>query len=199
MKGEIMLDQQPGSEARIESGDAPDPRHGESVRRRSEGDRSDRVPVHVVWEITLACNLRCSHCGSRAGRPRKGELDTAECLDLVHQLAALGTREISLIGGEAYLRLDWLEIIAAVSDAGIKCGLQTGGRALTRTKIAAAAAAGLHAAGVSVDGPREIHDELRGIRGSYDQCLRVIGDLAEEGIRPSANTQINRRSAPHMR
>jgi MoaA/NifB/PqqE/SkfB family radical SAM enzyme len=45
------------------------------------------VPVHVVWEITLACNLKCQHCGSRAGRPRPGELTTAECLDVVEQLA----------------------------------------------------------------------------------------------------------------
>ena len=27
-------------------------------------------PVHVVWEITLACNLKCGHCGSRAGKRR---------------------------------------------------------------------------------------------------------------------------------
>ena len=38
------------------------------VRFVSEADASSNVPVHVVWEVTLACNLKCSHCGSRAGR-----------------------------------------------------------------------------------------------------------------------------------
>ena len=37
-------------------------------RVRREEDYRGFVPVHVVWELTLACNLKCSHCGSRAGR-----------------------------------------------------------------------------------------------------------------------------------
>jgi MoaA/NifB/PqqE/SkfB family radical SAM enzyme len=74
----------------------------EPVRIRSEADRRLRHPVHVVWELTLACNLRCAHCGSRAGRPRSDELTTDEIRSIVAELAALGTREISLIGGEAF-------------------------------------------------------------------------------------------------
>ena len=79
----------------------------------TDADRRDYTPVHVVWEITLACDLKCQHCGSRAGRRRPDELTTAECLDLVAQLARLGTREVTLIGGEAYLRRDWVEIVRA--------------------------------------------------------------------------------------
>src|SRR5262249_54839548 len=62
--------------------------------------------TYAVWEITLACNLRCVHCGSRAGKARPNELTTAEALDLVEQLADLGVAEVSLIGGEAFLRPD---------------------------------------------------------------------------------------------
>src|SRR5665213_1978905 len=86
------------------------PRAKPSLRVRTEQDQRSHVPVHVVWEITLACNLKCGHCGSRAGKRRANELSTSECLDVVRQLAAAGTREITLIGGEAYLRRDWLEI-----------------------------------------------------------------------------------------
>jgi MoaA/NifB/PqqE/SkfB family radical SAM enzyme len=84
------------------------------VRVRSALDRERRHPVHVVWELTLACNLRCAHCGSRAGRPRSDELTLDEIRAVVAELAELGTREISLIGGEAYLRRDWLDIVRAV-------------------------------------------------------------------------------------
>ncbi|MDJ0644129.1 MAG: radical SAM protein [Erythrobacter sp.] len=174
------------------------PAAGHSVRLRSEGDKAERIPVHVVWETTLQCNLKCSHCGSRAGLPRSDELSTEECLDVIRQLAELGTREVNLIGGEAYLRRDWIELIEAVTEHGMRCAIQTGGRAFTRAKIEAAAAAGLSAAGVSVDGPPAIHDRLRGLPGSWEQCMAVIGELARVGIRPSANTQINRLSAPHV-
>ena len=32
-------------------------------------------PYQVVWELTLACNMNCRHCGSRAGKPRPDEPD----------------------------------------------------------------------------------------------------------------------------
>ena len=89
-------------------------------------------PVHVVWEITLACNLKCAHCGSRAGKVRPDELSTEECFDVVDQLARLGTREITIIGGEAYLRRDWTDIIARISSHGMLPSMQTGGRAPLR-------------------------------------------------------------------
>lgn len=41
-----------------------------STRYRVRDDYETATPVHVVWEITLACNLKCSHCGSRAGKVR---------------------------------------------------------------------------------------------------------------------------------
>ena len=107
----------------------------EPVRRparfRTDDDFRRHVPVHVVWEITLACNLKCQHCGSRAGRPRPNELSTEECLEVVAQLACLGTREISLIGGEAYLRRDWTEIVRAIRSHGMYCAMQSGARNLT--------------------------------------------------------------------
>ena len=40
------------------------------------------------------------------------ELDDRRGLDLVRQLAELGVEEVTLIGGEAYLRDDWTDIIA---------------------------------------------------------------------------------------
>jgi radical SAM protein with 4Fe4S-binding SPASM domain len=152
----------------------------------------------VVWEITLACNLKCGHCGSRAGKRRANELSTAECLDVVRQLAAAGTREITLIGGEAYLRRDWLEIAAEIARLGMHCGVQTGARGLTRERIEAAYEAGVRAIGVSVDGLRDLHDSIRGVPGSHDQAIRAIRDISEVGIEPGVNTQINALSMPQL-
>ena len=92
-------------------------------RAPQEDDYRDFRPVYVVWETTLACNLKCAHCGSRAGRAREDELTTIECVDLIQQLHELGTREITLIGGEAYLRRDWLILIEEIAKRGILCGI----------------------------------------------------------------------------
>src|SRR5438094_6800171 len=101
-------------------------------RYATEDDWARSHAVHAVWEITLACNLKCMHCGSRAGKARPAELTTEECLDVVRQLARLRVREVSIIGGEAFLRRDWLDIIRALSGHGIHPSLQSGGLALNQ-------------------------------------------------------------------
>ena len=66
---------------------------------------------------------------------------TAECLDLVRQLAELGVLEVTLIGGEAYLRDDWLEIVARHPRArACTATMTTGGRGITAERARAAAA-----------------------------------------------------------
>jgi radical SAM protein with 4Fe4S-binding SPASM domain len=169
------------------------------VRYAGVEDSANRVPVSIVWEITLACDLACSHCGSRAGRRRRDELSTAEALDLIAQMADLGTRDVGLIGGEAYLRKDWLEIVAAVRAAGMECGLQSGGRNLTEERLAKAAAAGLQGVGISIDGLREVHDEVRGVPGSYELALAALRNTSRHGMVATVNTQINTRSIPQLR
>lgn len=53
----------------------------------------------AIWETTLKCNLRCSHCGSSAGNARSDELDTEECLSLCEQLAELNCDNVAIMGG----------------------------------------------------------------------------------------------------
>ena len=43
-------------------------------------------PEIVVWEITFACNMRCIHCGTAAGKRRPDELTTVEALNLIDDL-----------------------------------------------------------------------------------------------------------------
>jgi radical SAM protein with 4Fe4S-binding SPASM domain len=121
---------------------------------------------------------------------RPDEMTTAECLDVVHQLRDLGVREVTLIGGEAFLRKDWTQIVQAVSDSGMQCGMQTGAWHLAEEQVRQAKDAGLVACGVSIDGLAELHDRLRGRSGSFDAAVDALHRLNEAGIRTSVNTQI---------
>ena len=156
-------------------------------------DRAWR-PAYAVWELTLKCDLACAHCGSRAGRTRPDELDTAACLDLVAQMAALGVVEVSVIGGEAYLRDDWLTIVRAIRDAGMRCSMTTGGRGITAELARAGAEAGLQSTSVSIDGNEATHDRLRGVAGAHRSALAAAAHLKAAGIGLGVNTQINRLS-----
>jgi radical SAM protein with 4Fe4S-binding SPASM domain len=172
---------------------APPARRGLPLAETSRPIDEVTRPILAVWEITLACDLACNHCGSRAGRARSDELTTDECFALVDQLADLGVMEVVLIGGESYLRDDWCDVIARIRARGMDALLTTGGRGITPERAAAAAAAGLLSASVSIDGCRpETHDAQRGVQGSHASAIQAMRHFHAAGVAVSANTQINR-------
>ncbi len=154
--------------------------------------------AYVVWEITLRCDLSCGHCGSRAGKARGDELSTEEALDVVRQLGEMGVGEISIIGGEAYLRADWSTIARAIKAAGMSCTMTTGGRSLDAEKARAMAEAGIDAISVSIDGMAAAHDRQRNVVGSFAAARAALGHLRDAGVYTSVNTQINRLSFPDL-
>lgn len=163
---------------------------------RSDDVRHHR-PVYAVWELTLACDLGCSHCGSRAGKARPDEMTTAQCLDVVEQMHEAGTREVTLIGGEAYLRDDWTEIAAALTARGIKVTVVTGARNLTQERVDDAERVGVSGISISIDGLQKTHDAQRG-RGSFEAAIEGARRVAKSKVRLNANTQINRLSMPEL-
>jgi radical SAM protein with 4Fe4S-binding SPASM domain len=82
--------------------------------------------------------------------------------------------------------------VRAHADAGVRVGMQTGGRQMTLERALALKAAGLTQLGVSIDGPAEVHDLLRGNRGSHAAAMRALDAGRDAGLDLSANTQINR-------
>jgi radical SAM protein with 4Fe4S-binding SPASM domain len=158
----------------------------------TDDDAGRPSPVYVVWEITMKCDQPCQHCGSRAGAARPSELSTEESMEVAESLGRLGAREVTLIGGEAYLRPDVFQIIEKLASLGIRVTMQTGGRAFTPDRARAFRDAGLEGLGVSIDGPARVHDKLRGNLGSYAAAIRALEAAGAVGMQLSANSQINR-------
>ena len=153
---------------------------------------------YAVWEITLKCNLACSHCGSRAGAARTNELSTEEALLLVRQLAEVGIKEVTLIGGEAFMRPDWLTIASAIANAGMRCTMTTGGFGISREMAQRMKEAGIALVSISVDGLEATHDRLRGKKGSWQSAFTTMSHFREVDLPFGCNTQINRLSAPEF-
>lgn len=157
--------------------------HLEYSRKRVEAN--GWRPRTCVWELTLECNLRCTHCGSRAGSARTDELTTRESVRVVGELASLGCELLTLSGGEPTLRDDWDTIARAATERGIIVNMVTNGiytgRRTARDIARRAIEAGMSNVGVSVDGPRETHERVRG-QNTYDRTLSSISDFAAEGL-----------------
>lgn len=155
-------------------------------------------PSIAVWEITLRCDLGCRHCGSRAGRARSAELSTTEALNLVHQLADIGVQEVTLIGGEFYLRDDWDQIAAEIVRCGMFCSVVTGARQMGDDQVPRAVSSGVGKISISIDGLERTHDEIRGSAGSWRAAVSAARRISASGIDLSVNTQMNRLTMPEL-
>lgn len=134
-----------------------------------------------VWEITLECCFSCKHCGSRAGKARNNELTTIECLQIADQLAELGCRRVSLIGGEVFMRDDWDVIAKYLTFIGIKVSIITNGYYFDSKLIHLLQDSGIHTIAVSIDGIQTTHDMYRQ-KGSYERAVKAILVLSTAGI-----------------
>jgi MoaA/NifB/PqqE/SkfB family radical SAM enzyme len=154
-------------------------------------------PLNCVWELTLACDLRCTHCGSRAGEPRTGELSTVEALSLVDQLAELECELVTLSGGEPLLRDDWDVIGRACADRGMKVNLVTNGVTVDAAVARRAVEAGFCNVAVSLDGPEAVHDAVRG-RGNFARSCEGLRALKAAGMSTAVMTTIHRSTIDHL-
>ncbi len=157
-----------------------------------------RSPVNLTWEVSLACNLRCTHCLSASGEPAHGELSTAEALDLVEQVHRAGVFQINFGGGEPFMRPDFEEILAACHSRGIMTCISTNGTLLNEERVARLASSRLVAIQVSMDGATpETCDEIRG-NGVFKRAIEALKLLAATRIPTSINTVLTKQNADQI-
>jgi radical SAM protein with 4Fe4S-binding SPASM domain len=162
-----------------------------------------RVPLeprNAILELTLGCNMRCRHCGSDAGRPRPNELSVEEWLVVCDDLADLGARVVTLLGGEPLLSPHWPTLARRLADRGIRVNAVTNGWTLDRPETAELlAASALGSLGLSIDGRPEDHDALRGRPGSFARMERGIERLQGRGYTElSCVTCVTRDNLDHL-
>jgi MoaA/NifB/PqqE/SkfB family radical SAM enzyme len=85
-------------------------------------------PFEVQAALLNACNLRCAYC--RCPDEQTRVLTTAQWLEIIRGLAALGTMRIKFQGGEPTLRRDFRALCAAARAAGIVTAVVTNGLAI---------------------------------------------------------------------
>jgi len=153
-------------------------------------------PDTVVWEITLACNMRCIHCGSSASplKERPDELTTEEAIRVIHEFKEIGVNRVVLSGGEPFMRSDWYILAAEVAKLGMVPSFITNGFMVTEEvadKIKSLNAPLAHV-GVSVDGTEKVHDYIRQTKGSFQRATRALEIFRAKGVKASVITQVNK-------
>lgn len=140
------------------------------------------VPEVCVWEVTLRCNMRCLHCGSKAGISKTDELKIDECLRVADDLLDLGCKQVTFIGGEVFFYNGWQRIARHLSDGGVMVNIVTNGYMLGETHLEQIQLAGLKNVGLSLDGMQRNHNQIRRGRDSFAEVLKAFGLLRKGSI-----------------
>jgi len=146
---------------------------------------------HYYLEVTRRCNLRCVMCqyiqwlkSTPVHEQEEGELTTAEWLDVIRQIPRSSL--ITFTGGEPLLRKDFLDILEAGSRRA-RTHFITNATLLNEEKARRDVALapkrlggkGLNFVGVSIDGPRDLHDKIRSMPGAFDRGIEGIRRIIE--------------------
>lgn len=150
--------------------------------------RLGEPPLRIAYyAITDGCNLRCPYCYASSEKCLPGELDTAESLDLVSQIAEFGSETIVFTGGEPMLRKDLFRIVEHANSSGLKSNVITNATMIRSEATAKRFAELFNMVTVSLDGgTAETHDRTRG-KGAFAKTHRAIQLLNAAGVTPAIN------------
>lgn len=163
---------------------------GVSAAPRTARPGSTRAPV-IIWNLLRRCNLTCKHCYATSTDTHfKGELDTAEALQVIDDLHVAGVRVLVLSGGEPLMRPDIFELSHYAASKGFFLALSTNGTLITEDNIEEIAKVGFDYVGISIDGLAETHDVFRRLPGGFDLSMNAARLCRAHDIRVGLRTTL---------
>lgn len=153
------------------------PHYGRVIERAAR----EFIPLEVLIELTHRCNFHCAHC-YLPDRPAARTLPTVRLLELLEELAGMGTLFLGLSGGELFLRPDWAVIARRARQLGFHLTILTNGSLLddaaadTLAEIDACVDISLYAA------EREVFERVTGRSGSFAATVAGMHRLRERGV-----------------
>lgn len=144
----------------------------------------------LYFYISGSCNLACRHCWISPDfqqNPEDGKFLEPEYISsAIIQAKPLGLNSVKLTGGEPLLHPEFKKIVSLIEEEHIRYNLETNGLLLDK-EMAAFLAEGKSRPfiSVSVDGANaRTHEDLRGVKGSFDLSIEGIINLVNAGIKP---------------
>jgi MoaA/NifB/PqqE/SkfB family radical SAM enzyme len=144
-------------------------------------DGASFSPILQV-HTTRHCNLFCRHCYSDSGPKARESVASGLVEPLIGDAVELGYRVLNLSGGEPLIDPNLRHWIGVARAAGMQTQLVTNGMLVT-PEIARWIAAEVDLVAVSIDGPPDLHNALRGSPAAFEGMERGVALLAEAGAR----------------
>ncbi len=139
-----------------------------------------RVPVYAHWGVTHRCNLTCRMCGIWRYGDQKEELDLKQVELMGARMRRLGVVQLSLGGGEPFVRDDLEELVRILLDQGLNLRVLTNGVDIPRDRLERLVDLGLHSFSVSLDSLHPARFDYICMReGAWEEVVRNLTLLGE--------------------
>jgi len=144
------------------------------------------APSVINLNLTNACNHDCKTCTYRVSNRINLNIEFLPyevIKKLVDEVTPYGTNILFCGGGEPSLHPQLGNIVSYVNKKGLYSEITTNGFIL-KNKAKELVDAGIDAVVVSIDGPEEIHDLVRGRKNAYARAMDGIMELNKIKRRP---------------
>lgn len=143
------------------------------------------IPFHAQLYIENKCNLKCQHCyESEDTHPTHTRMSLAEITDVLRDLAKLGCLQLTITGGEIFLRRDIFEILDVAKKLRFQITLFTSGYFIDEERADRLRDMNIGQVDISVYSDRAAdHDAFTQIPGSWARSTRALSLLAERGVK----------------
>jgi MoaA/NifB/PqqE/SkfB family radical SAM enzyme len=116
--------------------------------------------------------------GTSKMNTRQNELSYSEGVEFLEELSGMGTKFLTLSGGEPMLRKDIFDIIEKAKKEQLEVQMITNGTLITKTSAEKLIKAGLDNIIFSIDGPVSgPHDAIRGVEGAWKKTIEGIHNI----------------------
>jgi MoaA/NifB/PqqE/SkfB family radical SAM enzyme len=139
------------------------------------------LPYKVTLVATYHCNFRCEMC-SIWQKDSVGEMTPEEAETFFRKWPQFSW--VHLTGGELFMRRDLEDLITAIVDGDRSLYLLNfpttgwfGDRTVALVDRILQRGIGRLMTTISIDGPRELHDSMRGLPGSWDRGIETLRRL----------------------
>lgn len=154
-------------------------------------------PQTCVWEVTMACNMRCKHCGSSCETALPGELSTEEAYKFIDMCEDIGMDWINLSGGEPFTRKDLILLVKYINKCGMGINIISNGWLITEEIVKELSKIERLRVVISLEGPDYIHDYVRK-QGSFERSKQSFELLKKYGIQMGCITTVTRQNIDHL-
>ena len=164
--------------------------------------RIEDAPRDFDLSLTGKCNLHCEYCFYADEMVGRSDLPTDCWLSFFEELKSHAVRNVTLSGGEVFMRPDLWTLIDAVIDARLRYSILTNGTLITEKTMAAFSVGRrrqrLNSIQVSIDGScAAVHDASRGA-GSFEKAVRGLRLLKAARFPLTVRVTVNRHNVDDL-